>query len=113
MKKVHLNVSVSVAVECVIDIFSKKFVVQGIVESQGENLIESRHNLRLDVSWLNGGGSVIKDELDVVEIGLVEGFHALQEHFVLCEFNVFHAFGWGHAPAKKALAEAELLVVGD
>lgn len=66
----------------------------------------------LEVGWVDPRGDVVQHVLKMGQVGIVEGLHALDSHSV-CDVDRSYRVDERKAPAKEALAEAELLIVSD
>lgn len=112
MYDIHFQVSMGVAMIGVVDGFVKYLVVERVVESERENLIEGGENLGFNVSRIDASSDVVQHVLDVGEVDVVEGLHPFESH-LLSDVDGLHGAGGGQAPAEEPLAEGEFLIIGD
>jgi len=94
MDNIHIKVSMGVAMVSVVDGFSEGLVIQRIIQSKWEDLVEDIQNLRFEVGRVDLGSDVVKNVLDIFKVSLVVRIHSGNGHSVLRNGDIIHVFGW-------------------
>lgn len=101
------------AVIGVVDRLSEDLMIEGVVQSRREDLVESWEELTLYIDWVDIGSCVVKHFLEVEEIGVIERFHPFEGEAAFGNVDLFDPLGGGQPPAEESSAEGELFVVCD
>ena len=113
MDDVHLHLSMGATVIGVVDRLSEDFMIEGVIESIREDLVESWEELALYIDWVDIGSCVVKHFLKVEEISVIERFHPFKGEAVFGDVDLFYPLAGGQPPAEESSAEGELFVVCD
>ena len=107
----HVQLSMGVAVPCIVDALPKELMVEGVVQGQGEERVEGSQDLIFDSSWLYLRGGPIEHFLEVSHVCFVEGLHSFEGH-VVGDVDGLDSLVGRQPEAEEAPTEGKLLVVG-
>jgi hypothetical protein len=110
---VNLHLSMGAAVIGVVDRLSEDLMIEGVIQSRREDLVESWEELALYIGWVYIGSCVVKHFLEVEEISVIKRFHPFEGEAVFGDVDLFDPLGGGEPPAEESSAEGELFVVCD
>lgn len=113
MLNIHFHLSMSITVIGIVNIFAKDLMIERVIESQREDLVENLKDLSFVVGGVNLDSNIVKNVLNVIEICLIERIHSFDFHSALINCNFVYVFAGRKYPAKKTLTKVKGFVVSD
>ena len=94
MDDVHIHLSVGIAMISIVNSLSEHLMIERIVQSKGEDLVENLKNLVFEIWRVNLNSNIVKNVLYVLKVSLIVRIHPFNGHPALVNGHFVYIFVW-------------------